>query len=179
MHSDEVPRRLPTSPRRLGTRQCSTPEWRPWMTHGRCSAHRRRTAFSPTKKSFRRASGSMVPMAAPIDAHGRAGARYDSLSFAPTVKPVLVDVQDVTSNFLKVIDFFSDGLPSVGTKAKRCPSTTWPTRGSLRRCIGSTRTSPTRGRDADRSHDASNRVGLPDHPQRRERWRADASDRSG
>ena len=56
-------------------------------------------------------SGAMRPMTAPVDAHGRAGARYDSLSFAPTVKPVLVDVKDVTSNLLKVVDFFSDGLP--------------------------------------------------------------------
>jgi hypothetical protein len=57
------------------------------------------------------ASRAMLPMAAPIDAHGRAGARYDSLSFAPTAKPVLVGVEDVTSNVLKVVDFFSDGLP--------------------------------------------------------------------
>ena len=57
------------------------------------------------------ASRAMLPMAAPIDAHGRAGARYDSLSFAPTVRPVLVGTEDVTSNFLKVVDFFSDGLP--------------------------------------------------------------------
>lgn len=56
-------------------------------------------------------SGAMMPMTAPIDAHGRAGARYDSLSFAPTVKPVLVDARNVTSNILKVVDFFSDGLP--------------------------------------------------------------------
>ena len=57
------------------------------------------------------ASRAILPMTAPIDAHGRAGGRYDSLSFAPTVRPVLVDVKDVTSNLLKVVDFFSDGLP--------------------------------------------------------------------
>jgi hypothetical protein len=56
-------------------------------------------------------SGAMLPMTAPIDAHGRAGARYESLSFAPTAKPVLVGVDDRTSNFLKVVDFFSDGVP--------------------------------------------------------------------
>jgi hypothetical protein len=56
-------------------------------------------------------SGTLLPMTAPLDANGRAGARYDSLTFAPTVKPVLVGTSDGTSNFLKVVDFFSDGLP--------------------------------------------------------------------
>jgi hypothetical protein len=53
----------------------------------------------------------MLPMTAPVDANGRAGHRYDSLAFAPTVKPVLVGVKDLTSDLLKVIDFFSDALP--------------------------------------------------------------------
>lgn len=56
-------------------------------------------------------SGAMVPMAAPVDANGRAGHRYDSLAFAPTVKPVLLDAREMTPDLLKVIDFFSDGLP--------------------------------------------------------------------
>ena len=56
-------------------------------------------------------SGAMLPMSAPVDAHGRAGYRYDSLAFAPTVKPVLLDARDLTPDLLKVIDFFSDGLP--------------------------------------------------------------------
>jgi hypothetical protein len=56
-------------------------------------------------------SGAMLPMTAPIDADGRVGHRYDSLAFAPTVEPVLVGVKDLTPDLLKVIDFFSDGLP--------------------------------------------------------------------
>jgi hypothetical protein len=56
-------------------------------------------------------SGTLLPMTAPLDAHGRAGARYESLSFAPTAQPVLVGTLDTTSNLLKVLDFFSDGLP--------------------------------------------------------------------
>lgn len=56
-------------------------------------------------------SGTLLPMAAPLDANGRAGARYESLSFAPTAAPVLVGIKDLTPDLLKVIDFFSDGLP--------------------------------------------------------------------
>ena len=56
-------------------------------------------------------SKTMRPMTAPLDANGRAGARYESLSFAPTAKPVLVGNKDLTSNFLKTLDFLSDGLP--------------------------------------------------------------------
>ena len=56
-------------------------------------------------------SGTLLPMAAPLDAKGRAGARYESLSFAPTTTPVLVGTKDLTPDLLKVIDFFSDGLP--------------------------------------------------------------------
>ena len=56
-------------------------------------------------------SGAMLPMTAPVDANGRAGHRYDSLAFAPTVNPVLVGVKDLTPDLLKVIDFFSDALP--------------------------------------------------------------------
>lgn len=55
-------------------------------------------------------SGALLPMAAPIDANGRAGATYTSLSFAPG-KIAQVGQVDLTSNLLKVIDFFSDGLP--------------------------------------------------------------------
>lgn len=56
-------------------------------------------------------SKAMLPMTAPLDANGRAGARYESFSFAPTAKPVLVGTKDLTSNFLKTLDFLSDGLP--------------------------------------------------------------------
>ena len=75
-------------------------------------------------------SRAMLPMTAPLDANGRAGARYDSLSFAPTAKPVLVGNKDLTSNFLKVVDFFSDGLP-IGWRETQtpCRSITWPMRG--------------------------------------------------
>lgn len=56
-------------------------------------------------------SHTLLPMTAPLDANGHAGARYDSLSFAPGAKPVLVGTKDLTSNFLKALDFLSDGLP--------------------------------------------------------------------
>ena len=55
-------------------------------------------------------SGVLIPMTAPMDANGRAGAHYTSLSFAPDGQKT-VGEQDLTSNLLKVIDFFSDGLP--------------------------------------------------------------------
>lgn len=55
-------------------------------------------------------SGVLVPMAAPIDANGRAGSRYTSIAFAPGPRHV-IGRQDLTSNFAKVVDFFSDGLP--------------------------------------------------------------------
>ena len=80
----------------------------PWPILGPPAPHLIRT-FDDVLSAVK--SGSMLPMAAPIDAHGRAGARYDSLAFALTVKPVLVGIEDVTSNLLKVVDFFSDGLP--------------------------------------------------------------------
>jgi hypothetical protein len=80
----------------------------PWPVLGPPAPHHIRT-FDEILSDV--GSGAMLPMTAPVDAHGRAGARYDSLSFAPTVKPVLVDAKNVTSNILKVVDFFSDGLP--------------------------------------------------------------------
>jgi hypothetical protein len=80
----------------------------PWPVLGPASPHHNLT-FDEVLSDIR--SGAMLPMPAPIDAHGRAGHRYDSLAFAPTVKPVLVGAKDLTPNLLKVIDFFSDGLP--------------------------------------------------------------------
>ena len=80
----------------------------PWPMLGPPAPHPIRT-FDDVISAVK--SGAMIPMAAPIDANGRAGARYGSLAFAPTAEPVLVGAQDVTSNFLKVVDFFSDGLP--------------------------------------------------------------------
>jgi hypothetical protein len=55
-------------------------------------------------------SGVLVPMPAPLDANGRAGARYTSLAFA-AANPELLGTKDVTSNLLKLIEFVSDGLP--------------------------------------------------------------------
>lgn len=55
-------------------------------------------------------SGSLQPMAAPLDAKGRAGARYTSLAFAPGTQREIGHV-DLTSDALKFIDFISDGLP--------------------------------------------------------------------
>ncbi len=55
-------------------------------------------------------SGTLVPMAAPLDAHGRAGAHYTSIAFASGAGTP-VGHADVTSNLLKVLDFISDGLP--------------------------------------------------------------------
>ncbi len=55
-------------------------------------------------------SGTLVPMAAPVDAQGRAGAHYTSIAFASGAgKPV--GHADVTPNLLKVLEFLSDGLP--------------------------------------------------------------------
>lgn len=55
-------------------------------------------------------SGSLQPMAAPLDANGRAGARYTSLAFAPGTKREIGHV-DLTPDALKLIDFLSDGVP--------------------------------------------------------------------
>ena len=55
-------------------------------------------------------SGAMIPMSTPIDAHGRAGAHYTSLTFAPGV-PLRVGSEDLTSNLAEVLDFLSDGSP--------------------------------------------------------------------
>ena len=80
----------------------------PWPILGPPAPHASRT-FDEVLADV--GSGSLRPMAAPLDAHGRAGARYESLSFAPTVQPVLVGTSNLTSDVLKVVDFFSDGLP--------------------------------------------------------------------
>jgi hypothetical protein len=55
-------------------------------------------------------SGAMTPMKAPLDAEGRAGAHYTSLTFAAG-RPLVVGTEDLTSNLAKVIDFLSDGSP--------------------------------------------------------------------
>jgi hypothetical protein len=80
----------------------------PWPVLGPATPHHNLT-FDEVLSDI--GSGAMLPMPAPIDAHGLAGHRYDSLAFAPTVKPVLVGAKDLTPDLLKVIDFFSDGLP--------------------------------------------------------------------
>ena len=68
-------------------------------------------------------SGELVPMIAPIDAHGRAGAQYTSLTFAPGHQR-RIGQRDLTSNLLKVIDFFSDGLP-IGWREHRTLTITY------------------------------------------------------
>ncbi len=55
-------------------------------------------------------SGELVPMAAPIDAHGRAGSLYTSIAFAPGHERH-IGALDTTSDVLKTIDIVSDGLP--------------------------------------------------------------------
>ena len=55
-------------------------------------------------------SGVLVPMAGPMDANGRAGAHYTALTFA-AAKQVVIETKETTSNVLKVIEFFADGLP--------------------------------------------------------------------
>lgn len=62
-------------------------------------------------------SGVFVPMAAPLDAEGRAGAHYTSLSFS-AARPVELGTKEMTPNLLKVADFFSDGLP-IGWREKQ------------------------------------------------------------
>lgn len=62
-------------------------------------------------------SGVLVPMAAPLDADGRAGAHYTSLAFA-AAQPVELGTKEVTSDMLKVVEFFSDGLP-IGWREKQ------------------------------------------------------------
>jgi hypothetical protein len=56
------------------------------------------------------ASGELEPMAAPLDANGRAGAHYTSISFAPGIQRE-VGYTDLTSGVAKFADFMSDGLP--------------------------------------------------------------------
>jgi hypothetical protein len=80
----------------------------PWPMLSPPAPHHDRT-FDEVLSDIR--SGAMVPMAAPVDANGRAGHRYDSLAFAPVVKPVLIGAKDLTPDLLKVIDFFSDAMP--------------------------------------------------------------------
>lgn len=79
----------------------------PWPTPDSLTPHIR--TFDEVMSDIE--SGAMVPMRAPLDSHGRAGSRYDSLAFAPRAKPVLVGTLDTTSGLAKVIDFLSDGLP--------------------------------------------------------------------
>jgi hypothetical protein len=55
-------------------------------------------------------SGVLIPMAAPLDANGRAGAHYTSLAFAPE-RSVLLGEQDTTPSVVKLIDYASDALP--------------------------------------------------------------------
>ena len=55
-------------------------------------------------------SGAMIPMSSPIDAQGRAGEHYTSLTFAPG-HGRYVGSEDLTSNLAKVLDFLSDGSP--------------------------------------------------------------------
>lgn len=55
-------------------------------------------------------SGELVPMTAPVDAHGRAGQRYSSIAFA-AASQTEVGHTDLTSSMLKFIDIASDGLP--------------------------------------------------------------------
>jgi hypothetical protein len=54
-------------------------------------------------------SGSLVPIDDPLDANGRAGAHYTSLSFA-SGPPQVVGSKELTSNMAKLVDFGSDGL---------------------------------------------------------------------
>jgi hypothetical protein len=53
-------------------------------------------------------SGALVPMAAPVDAHGRAGSHYTSLEFAPSEIREVGHV-DLTPDVAKALDFISDG----------------------------------------------------------------------
>jgi hypothetical protein len=62
-------------------------------------------------------TGVLPPMAAPLDANGRAGAHYTSLAFAPGSQRD-VGHADLTSGLLKFADFMSDGLP-VGWREKQ------------------------------------------------------------
>ncbi len=55
-------------------------------------------------------SGAMIPMSTPIDAQGRAGAHYTSLTFAAG-QPLVIGTEDLTSHLAKFLDFISDGLP--------------------------------------------------------------------
>ena len=55
-------------------------------------------------------SGDLAPMAAPLDANGRAGARYTSIAFA-SASETEVGHTDLTSSTLKFMDIASDGLP--------------------------------------------------------------------
>lgn len=55
-------------------------------------------------------TGELVPMAAPLDADGRANAHFTSLAIAAP-RAVSIGTVDQTSNLSKVLDFVSDGLP--------------------------------------------------------------------
>ncbi|MEP7115046.1 MAG: hypothetical protein ABI862_17400 [Ilumatobacteraceae bacterium] len=62
-------------------------------------------------------SGELAPMIAPLDANGKAGAHYGSLSFTQGTATE-IGSQDLTSNLAKIVDFFSDGL-AVGWREHR------------------------------------------------------------
>jgi hypothetical protein len=72
-------------------------------------------SFDDVVADFR--SGVLVPMTGPLDGDGRAGAHYTSLSFS-AAHPVELDTKEMTPTLLKVVDFFSDGLP-VGWREER------------------------------------------------------------
>ncbi|MEA3184671.1 MAG: hypothetical protein QOJ74_1148 [Ilumatobacteraceae bacterium] len=55
-------------------------------------------------------SGGLHSMTPPLDANGRAGTHYSSISIAPAAVRE-VGHADLTSDMAKVADFFSDGLP--------------------------------------------------------------------
>jgi hypothetical protein len=56
------------------------------------------------------ASGRLRSLTGPVDAHGRAGARYTSLAFAPA-EVHQIGQRELTSNAAKVLDFFADASP--------------------------------------------------------------------
>ena len=56
-------------------------------------------------------SGDLQAMTAPMDAHGRAEAHYEALTFAPSSPPEELGRIDLTSNAAKFASFWSDGLP--------------------------------------------------------------------
>jgi hypothetical protein len=90
----------------------------PQASSGAASAPQHATMFGPYlpgSRSFGEVlaaiqSGELVPMKAPLDANGRAGAHYTSIAIAPGLQQE-VGHADLTSSILKFADFMSDGLP--------------------------------------------------------------------